>query len=290
MTPSTRALLDADRRLSKFDPLSRIIFYDDFDDGMNGWVGLIGNYENSLDSMLEGYRQLRQPMLSNLTHWDTGSHGSYEGTYALKIQTHPRKGAQNVALKRVTFRKPGPIQFECYFCFKPEANTMRLGHLDTRSVGILFDFQDGENSGNRRVMPHIRYLNALDGKAMGKWQIKQTPVAFSDIGHSGETRSHYHLAPTGWDDVPDGRQELCYNEVPTKINWHYLKIGFDLREMRYTAFQCNDRVYDVSTWKPLVIPAMPNLSCMLNTVAFVEADTDKRSFYYIDSVLLSGDF
>ena len=38
----------------------------------------------------------------------------------------------------------GRIQFECYFCFKPEANEMQLSELDVRSIGVLFDFQHGE--------------------------------------------------------------------------------------------------------------------------------------------------
>ena len=45
----------ADPRLSRYDPLDRIIYFDDFDEGYNGWVGLIGNYEGSLDTMLPGY-------------------------------------------------------------------------------------------------------------------------------------------------------------------------------------------------------------------------------------------
>ena len=38
-----------DPRLSRFDPLSRVIYFDDFDRGMNGWTTLVGNYEDSLD-------------------------------------------------------------------------------------------------------------------------------------------------------------------------------------------------------------------------------------------------
>jgi hypothetical protein len=199
------------------------------------------------------------------------------------------KGSQNVSLKRVTFRKAGPIQLECYFTFKPEASALQLSELDVRAVGVLFDFQDGEG-GTRRVMPHVRYLNALDGRPMAKWQYKKTPVPFRKIGSSGKTVSHYHLAAEGWEDVPGGAQKLCYNEVPTKINWHYLKIGFDLKTMRFLAFQCNDRVFDVSQMAPLVIPAMANLWCMLNLALFVETDVDKRAFFFVDSVLLSGEF
>jgi hypothetical protein len=279
----------ADPRLSRFDPLERIVYFDDFDEGYNGWVGLIGNYEGSLDTMLPGYQQLMQPMLSNVTHWDTGSHGAFDGTYCLKTATRPIKGQQNVTLKRITFRQLGRIQFECYFCFKPEANQMQLSELDVRSIGVLFDLQHGE-SGNQRVMPHLRYLNAMDGVAMQKWQYKVRRQPFNNIGGSGKTVSHYHLAPEGWDDVPNGAQGLCYNEVPTKINWHYLKIGFDLKTMAYTELRCNDRSFDVSTMQPMTMPAMANLACMLNVCLFVETDVDKRAFFYVDSALLSGEF
>jgi hypothetical protein len=38
------------------------------------------------------------------------------------------------------------------------------------------------------------------------------------------------------------------------------------------------------------IPAMKNLWCMLNLAFFAEADEDRRVFFYLDSILLSGDF
>ena len=44
------ALLRADPRLSRFDPLPRMIAYDDFDQGPQGWTPLIGNYEDTLNS------------------------------------------------------------------------------------------------------------------------------------------------------------------------------------------------------------------------------------------------
>jgi hypothetical protein len=40
---------------------------------------------------------------------------------------------------------------------------------------------------------------------------------------------------------------------------------------------------------PIMIPYMPNLFCMLNTVFWVETDTDKAAFLYVDSVLLSAE-
>ena len=276
----------AQPHISRFDPMRRIIFFDDFDNGLGGWTELIGNYEGSLDTVLPPYRDHRPPQLSNLTMWDTGTNGAFDGTYALKIATRPRKGHQAVALKRITFRKPCPIRMEAYFTFKPEASELELSNQCVRSVGFLYDLQNE----TERVMPHLRYLNAQDGELQKKWQYKKDTVSFHDIGGSGKTVSHYHLSPEGWIDIPSGEQEMCYNEIATKQNWHYWRVDFDLRTMRYMALQCNDREYDVSSLDSLHIPAMPNLACMLNVIFFVEADTDKRIFFYLDSVMLSGDF
>ncbi len=280
------AMLLAQPSLSRFEPMKRIIFFDDFDNGIDGWTELIGNYEGSLDSVLPPYRDHRPPQLSNLSMWDTGSVGSMDGTYALKIATRPRRGHQAVTLKRVTFRKAGPIRLEAFFTFKPEAREMLLSDQDVRSVGLVYDLQNDRE----RVMPHLRYLNSLDGKVEQKWQYKRETTPFRKIGGSGKTVSHYHLAPDGWLDVPGGGQRLCYNEIATKHNWHYLRLDFDLETMKFLAFQCNDRSFDVSGLECIRIPAMANLWCMLNVVFFAEADADKRVFFYLDSVLLSGDF
>ena len=276
----------ADPRLSRFDPLPRIIMFDDFDDGMNGWTTLVGNYENTLDTMTRSYARHQQPMLSQVTHWDAGTHGSFAGTYALKIASRAVKGERNTAIKRLTYRRAGRIRMETYFTFKPEANELKLSVLDVRSVGFLYDLQDDKN----RVMPHLRYLNALDGKPMNKWQFKQRTTPFRAIGKRDETVTHDHLAPEDWEDIPGGKQQLCYNEIPTKINWHYLRFDFDLARMKWLGFQCNDQVFDAEGIESIKIPAMKNLWCMLNLVFFCEPDTDKRTFFYLDSVLLSGEF
>ena len=281
----------ADPALSRFEPLSRIIAFDDFDRGFCGWTQLVGNYEHTLDSMLPGYAQHTQPMLSNLANWDSGTHGSFDGTYALKVQTRPRRGAQNVALKRLTFRKLGLIRLEFYFTFKPEANELRLSETDVRSVGFLYDLQHGDtHGGSKRIMPHVRFLNALDGEHLQKWQTKPVTTQFWPLGNEGKTVTHYHLSPDGWVDLPGGEQRLCYNEIPTKVNWHYVRFDFDLATMSMQELQCNDRTFDMRAQKPIEIEAMRNLWCMLNICFFAETDTDKRAFFYIDSVCLSGEF
>lgn len=281
----------ADPDLSRFDPLPRIIAYDDFDRGFCGWTQLVGNYEHTLDGMLPGYAQHTQAMLSTLGTWDFGSHGALDGSYALKIATRPRKGAQNVSIKRLTFRKRGPIRLEFYFTFKPEANELRLSERDVRSIGFLYDLQSGDSdTDSLRVMPHMRFLNALDGEHLQKWQFKPRTTPLKPLGTENETFTHYHLAPTDWQDLAGGHQKLCYNEIPTKVNWHYACFDFDLEVWKATGFRCNDRVFDVSGYEPIKIPGMRNLWCMLNLAFFTEADTDKRAFLYVDSVCLSGDF
>jgi len=288
-----QALRLADPKLSRFDPLRRIIAFDDFDRGYCGWTQLVGNYEHSLDAMLPGYAQHTQAMLSTLPTWDFGSHGSVDGSYALKLATRPRTGAQNVTLKRLTFRERGPIRVEFYFTFKPEASEMRLSETDVRSIGFLYDLQGGdqdEGGAADRVMPHLRFLNALDGEHLQKWQFKRRTRSFHPIGSDAKTVSHYHLSPEDWEDLPGGHQKLCYNEIPTKVNWHYACLDFDLATMRATAFRCNDRHFDLAGFESIRIPAMRNLWCMLNLCFFVETDVDKRAFLFLDSVCLSGDF
>lgn len=286
-----RAIRESDPQLSRFDPLPRIICLDDFDRGMCGWTQLVGNYEHTLDAMLPGYAQHSHAMLSTLPNWDFGSHGGVDGSYALKIATRPKKGAQNVAIKRLTFRKAGPIRLEAYFTFKPEATELQLSETDIRSFGFLYDLQIGDTSGpGDRVMPHLRFLNAENGEHLQKWQFKRKTTPIQPIGSAGKTITHYHLSPDDWEDLPGGEQRLCYNEIPTKVNWHYLRFDFDLETMQATGLQVNDRVFDMAAYDCIRIPAMKNLWCMLNIGFFAETDTDKRAFAYLDSVCLSGDF
>lgn len=285
------ALLRSDPALSHFDPLPRIIANDSFASGHCGWSQLIGNYEGDLDTMLPGYAQHSSAMLSTLSHWDAGSHGGMNSSYALKIATKPVAGSRNVAIKRHTFRKRGPIRLEAYVTFKPEANELKLSETDGRSFGFLLDLQGGDQDGDAmRVMPHLRFLNAENGVHTQKWQFKQRTSDIKPMGADDKIVSHDHLNPNDWQDLPGGNQRLCYNEIPTKVNWTYLCFDFDLETMQATGFRCNDRVFDISGFESIKIPAMKNLWCMLNICLFAETDTNKRTFLYVDSVCLSGDF
>jgi len=289
-TPTARRTWD-DPALSRFSPLPRILCFDDFDRGLCGWGGLIGNYEGSLDTLLPEFRDLRAPTLSNLSMWDTGTVGGVDGTYAMKLATRPQAGSLAVGIKRLTWRYAGRIQIEAFFTYKPEAVALELLDTDVRAFGFGIDLQMSDQAAGRaeRVMPHLRYLNALEGRRQEKWQFKRAVEPLRDIGGSGKTRSHFHLAPTGWEDVPGGAQRLCYNEIATKHNWYYVQIGFDLATMSFTSFRCNDRMFDATGIAPMRFPAMPNLWCMLNPFLFVEADSGTRAFLYIDSVLISAE-
>lgn len=284
MSPTMPKPNHGDLDLSRFNPLSRMMFYDDFNHGMSGWTILTGNYTGSLRNMHEGYRQFTPPMLSNLTQWDGGTHGGLSGSYALKLATRAVKGAQTVSLKRLTFPKACTMQVEAYFTFKPEATELELSDHDVRSFGLVLDIQNKDY----RVLPQIRYLNALDGRPMHKWQYKPRTTEFRDVGD--RTVTLYHYGEENWVDIPGGAQDLCYNEIPTKVNWHYFRLGFDIRTLRYTELQCNDLVLDLSELETLRYDAMPNLNNLFNIIPFVETDSAKRAFLYFDSILLTGDW
>jgi len=276
-------LLRAQPALSRFDPLGRIVYHADFNRGYCGFTETIGNYEGTLDTILPGMN-FRPPQLSNYTMWDTGTGGTMHGTYSLKLATRPEAGAVTAATKRLTWRKLCPIRLELYFGIKSEATEMILTETDVRAFGILFDLQ----SDDRRLLPRLRYHNAEGGKMIGQWQIKTDHPRKHAIGGSGRTASISHYAPVGYTDVPNARQELCQNELPSKMNWHYLCADFDLRSMRFTSFTCNDKTYDTSAIAPFELPLWPNLRGLLNTIFFVETDVNKRAFLYLDSVLFSS--
>ena len=127
-------------------------------------------------------------------------------------------------------------------------------------------------------MPHLRYLNA-HGRRNGQPLADERgdPRLQQNRRQSGETVSHFHLGPGklgGYIDLP--AQTLAYNEIATKMNWHYLRVNVDLAERRFLGFQCNDLIYEGDPLQYISIPAMPNLNCMLNT-AFLGGDQSRQT-------------
>ena len=245
-TPTTTRHRDlADPALSRFDPLPRIICLDDFDRGFCGWTQLVGNYEETLDAMLPGYAQHTSPMLSTLPNWDAGSHNSVDGTYALKIATRPRRGAQNVAIKRLTFREaradPDGVLFHL------QARGDRAAAVGDRHALVRLPLRPAGRRPARRWRRARDAASALPQcprrRACAEVAVQAATVPIIPIGTDNKTVTHYHLAPEDWEDLPGGEQRLCYNEIPTKVNWHYVRFDFDLATMRATGFRCNDREF-----------------------------------------------
>src|SRR5665811_975455 len=112
-----------DVRLSRFQPLERILAYDDFNTGTHGWVELLGNYDghSNLDTVDDHMHDFRPPQLSSCSFFDVGTHGAMSGTYALKVATRPEAGHTAVAIRRLTMAGRGRVQFETYFTYKAEA-------------------------------------------------------------------------------------------------------------------------------------------------------------------------
>ena len=75
-----------DAGLSKYQPLKRIICYDDFDKGLNGWMDLhpnyVGNDFNTLRYSYVDKTQWGPLMLSSASFRFSGTHGSMDGTWS----------------------------------------------------------------------------------------------------------------------------------------------------------------------------------------------------------------
>lgn len=299
-----RALLDADPRLSRYDPLPRILFFDDFDDGANGWCELIGNHDGDLDAVRPVVGDMRPPQISSVSFWDIGTHGSVDGTYALKLATRPRANHMALAIKRLTFVKPGRVQFETYFAIKSEAWIGERPGRHTYDGNIdpsVFDFGDfciGNDVCVRekglRFHCALRYANTdRSGALVRKWQYKTSLQTTTKMGIAGSpAATDYHVAhPDDWVDIPDGQQNLCYNEIPTKINWHYLRYVFDTAEGRNVLLQVNDKLMDLSA---IPVPHYDHgywgLEKLMNFSIDVHTHRDVRNFLFLDSCLVSVDW
>ena len=298
------ALVAADPRLSKYNPLPRILFHDDFDDGMNGWCELIGNHDGELGKVRPIVADMRPPQISNVSFWDIGTHGALSGNYALKLATRPIANHMALAIKRLTFVKPGRVQFETYFTMKSEAWIgARPGHHESDgnidpSVSDFGDICIGndvcDREYGRRYHCALRYANTdRHGNLVRKWQYKTSVQTTTMMERSGAAAvADYHVAdPDDWDDVPNGQQNLCYNEIPTKINWHYLRYVFDTEAGRNVELQVNDKTMDLTEIPvPRYEAGYWGLERLMNFCVDVRTHTNVRNFLFLDSCLVSVDW
>ncbi|WP_069112410.1 DUF6772 family protein [Jiangella alba] len=307
-----RALVAADPRLSKFNPLGRILAHDDFDSGTHGWCELLGNYDGNgnLDTVDDHMRDFRPPQLSACNFFDIGTHGTLGGTYALKLATRPYPGHTAVAIRRLTMSGRGRVQLETYFTFKAEAT---LGsdpandtfgevawdgnlHPSEAQFGALTVATDLCGDGGVRYHTVARYQNTdHQHRLTRQWMYPGVPEPTPREHLEGKVKLGYaadFTAPNPDDWHPFGEpQELCYNEVPTKVNWHYLRWVVDTAARKNVELQINDRVMDMSDVPvPIYEDRYESLENLLNFYFSVRTHSSVRNFLYLDSVLVSVDW
>jgi hypothetical protein len=61
----------------------------------------------------------------------------------------------------------------------------------------------------------------------------------------------------------------------------------DSRRREYVELQCNERTFDLRGIRPTLAPAYPRIWSLLNLALWVEADTDRRCFLFVDSAVIS---
>lgn len=308
MTEATefrRALIAADPQLSRFNPLPRLLFHDDFDTGVNGWCELIGNHDGDLDKVRAVVSDTRPAQLSTCSFFDIGTHGPLSGNYALKLATRAKPMHMALAIKRATFVKPGLVQMETYFTFKaeqwigarPDHHAKFDGNIDA-SVYDFGDFTIGndvcDREYGRRYHCALRYENTDEhGALTRRWMSKTSLQTTTKMELSGAGAvADYHVSrPEDWAPIPNGHQPLCYNEIPTKINWHYLRYLFDTDAGRNVELQVNDKIMDL---RDIDVPSYDHgywgLERLLNFSIDVRTHKHVRNFLFLNSILVSVDW
>jgi len=257
-------------------------------------------------------------MLSSATYRYPGTHGSYSGTYSLKLSTRPvanryeempAPGSMGHAIKRMSFHhvRRRELQLEMWFAYTAEQDRVPsssdLGGLNENSLrafGVAFDLQERGN----RAFAGVRYVNAVNGEPHRKWQYISPSETTDDrewaYGSEGDWckkgvdplwygRRHPDGRHDGFKYVPNGSQELCYNETDCKINWLYFRLKIDVENRKYIEMQAQDRIFDMRGIDIYPISAYARIEGLLNPLVWVENDTNRRVFLYIDSIVISQD-
>jgi hypothetical protein len=299
-----------DTGLDKFNPLPRILAYDDFDRGFCGWVDLTPNFtlENfdSRESIIEK-KHFGPIMLSTASFGLVGTHGSMDGIYSLKLCTRPEAnryeeppapGSMSHAIKRLSVDKArGPVQFEMWYAYTPEMDRWGLSEKDIRAFGVLFDVQDDDH----RYFTAVRYVNAVNGEMKQHWQVARTADVTDEewaYGTSGDWckrgvdplwygRRYPDGSTDGFDFIPGAHQQLCYNESDDKINWLYFRLVIDLEKREYVELQSGEDTWDLRGMQPGFVNPYARIRGLLNPLIWVETDTNRRVFLYVDSVVIS---
>jgi hypothetical protein len=87
--------------------------------------------------------------------------------------------------------------------------------------------------------------------------------------------------------VPGGSQNLIYNETDCKINWQYLRLKIDFKNHEYVEMQCQNKVFDLRGTPITTVDKYRRIDGLINPVIWLETDTNRRVFLYIDSFVVS---
>ena len=312
-TPRSTAGRSArDVRLDKYNPLPRVLYFDDFDEGMNGWCELVGNHTGNLDQIRPIAKDFRPPQLSSCTFFDIGTHGSVDGTYSLKLATRPQRNHLAVAIKRMTYAARGLVQFETYVTFKSELpsgggagpdwsggsgwdGNMAPSERDFGEFTLSNDICVGETG--PRCHGVVRYRNTdSEGNLVQSWMCPTSVEPTTKMDRRGlvatdPRQDFFSLRPEDWREIPGGRQPLCFNETASKVNWHYVRWLFDLESLRTLEFQCNDLCMDLRDVEvPIYEQEYRGIPNLLNLYVAVRTHVNVRNFLYLDSALVSVDW
>lgn len=305
--------------LSRFQPLKRVLVHDVFNTGYNGWMEIMPNFNEAPDfgesPSIMVKHQWPPVMLSTATFRYPGSHGSLSGQYSLKVSTRPianpydqppAPGSMGHAIKRLSFHhlKRRYLQFEMWFAFTAEQDTIDgdgplpgLHESSMRAFGFGWDLQERGN----RFFSGVRYLNAVDGKLQKKWQLIY-PSSKDDKDWAYDTEGDWCIKGVdpfwfgkrysdgrhdGYKDIDGGQQSLVYNETDCKINWQYGRLLIDTEKREYVEMQCQDKTFDLKRQPIYVTPPYDRIDGLINPLVWIETDTNRRVFLYLDSVVIS---
>jgi hypothetical protein len=208
------------------------------------------------------------------------SHGAMPGNYALKVATRPQ-----------------PFH-EATFGREPRGGREYDGNYhpsEAYFVSFILSNDVSESPSGPRYHCVLRYVNTDHyGKLVQKWYSTTSSSPSSKSLVAGEVPEvpDFHVKhPDYWHEIPDSYMPMCYNEVPTKVNWHYVRWQWDLKIRCNVDLQINDTALNL---RDVPVPVHPNpywgLNRLLNFALEVRTHTDVRNFLYMDSALISADW
>jgi hypothetical protein len=79
---------------------------------------------------------------------------------------------------------------------------------------------------------------------------------------------------------------LC-NATDSKLNWQYMRLKLDTELREYVEFQCQDKIWDMRGIAADTVDGYGRIDNLINPLFWVGTDTNRRVFFYIDSVVVS---